>query len=198
MLRRLALSSRPQRIRELPTRWAHQISRNQQGAVQRLVVEPQLEPAPTFVRKHVAALADLAHASVSPLSVDHNFHGGRGSIVSHSLLNEHSRQASTLQLWTIAVGASEGIHVHGSAGMDDSPRLGALEELYVCLEGRGTVNIRRADDNGTVEDVPFEPGDAIVVPPGVWHGVTNVGAGPLRLLILWGPPAPADEFIVRE
>ena len=171
MLRRLlATSSRP-------LRWAHQMTH---------------QKPPPYVRKHVAALTDPLHASVDALSVDHNFHGGQGTIVRHSLLNEHSRQASTLQLWTICVGATEGMHVHGGPG---SPKFGALEELYVCLEGRGTINVQHSDD--AVEDVPFESGDAVVVQPGVWHGVTNTGSTSLRLLIMWGPPA-SDGVTARE
>ena len=197
MHRRLLASVRARlRLARLSHRAGPEVQRDRHGAVQHLRVAPNPNPPPS-VHTHVAALVSASTTTADCLSIDHNLHGGRGRIVRHSVLNEHSRQASTLQLWTVAVGASEGMHVHGSAGMEpQSERLGALEELYVCLQGRGTIDVQRADH--AVENVAFAPGDTVLVPPGVWHGVTNTGDTPLQFLILWGPPAPPDAVIVRE
>jgi len=38
------------------------------------------------------------------------------------------------------------------------------------------------------EEVPVEPGDAVLVPPGVDHGLYNSGTEPLRLVLLFGEP----------
>ena len=160
-----------------------------------VVVPPQPHPPP-YTKTHCSALVDPTDRS-GALAIQSEFHGGSGTVVRHSLLNEVSRQESTLQLWTIEPGASEGMHVHaGQSSGRAGPDLGALEEIYVCLRGSGHVNLRRPC--GILEDVPLAPGDAIQIPQGVAHGVTNSGALYLQLLIMWGPPAPADKIIVRE
>ena len=38
------------------------------------------------------------------------------------------------------------------------------------------------------EEVAVGQGDAIMVPPGVDHGLYNMGTEPLRLVLLWGEP----------
>lgn len=146
-------------------------------------------------KTHVAALTD-PNALVPYRAADRNFHGGEGIVVRHGLLNEDSRQASKIQLWTLLPGASEGVHVHLDEGMEmpkDAPCIvqedaPCLEELYICLRGSGSVNLIRED--GTAEDVPFVAGDVVNVPAGLPHGVTNTDAHEsLQCLIMWGPPA---------
>mmetsp|Transcript_75474 Transcript_75474/g.166998 ORF Transcript_75474/g.166998 Transcript_75474/m.166998 type:complete len:113 (+) Transcript_75474:713-1051(+) len=103
-------------------------------------------------------------------------------------MNGESRQKSTLQLWTLPAGASEGLHVHG--GKDAHRSLAAvltpLEEIYVCLSGKGSIPVQ--DSDGHVHDIPLQEGDAVLAPAAIWHGVSSVGPEPLRLLILWGAP----------
>ena len=159
----------------------------------RLVVLPHVDPPP-FTKTHTAALVDPADRS-GAFAIQSSFHGGDGEVVRHSLLNETSRQGSTLQLWTLAPGASEGMHVHGADG-DDQPQLGALEEIYVCLRGSGCVPVRHAD--GSLEDVRMAPGDAIQIPAGMHHGLRSTGDTELQTLVLWGATAAADQAIVRE
>jgi mannose-6-phosphate isomerase-like protein (cupin superfamily) len=55
------------------------------------------------------------------------------------------------------------------------------EEVYFILEGDGDLEID--GDLGRVR-----PGDAIPIPPGSRHQLTNVGTGPLRLLCTCAPP----------
>jgi mannose-6-phosphate isomerase-like protein (cupin superfamily) len=38
------------------------------------------------------------------------------------------------------------------------------------------------------EEVAVAPGDAVLVPPGVDHGLYNTGTEPLRLVLLFGEP----------
>ena len=39
------------------------------------------------------------------------------------------------------------------------------------------------------EEVSVSAGDAIMVPPGVDHGVLNAESDPLKVVIIWGEPA---------
>jgi mannose-6-phosphate isomerase-like protein (cupin superfamily) len=62
------------------------------------------------------------------------------------------------------------------------------EELYVVLEGVAQLE---------VEDETFElrERDALAVPAGLAHRLTNIGAGPLTVLVAAAPPVPADSTI---
>jgi mannose-6-phosphate isomerase-like protein (cupin superfamily) len=66
-------------------------------------------------------------------------------------------------VYTIPVGGSEGVHTHGL----DDPRLGAFDEYYYILEGKGEMMI-----NG--KPVIVAPGDHIHTPLGVAHGIANI------------------------
>ena len=68
-------------------------------------------------------------------------------------------------------GVSEGDHTHG----DNRP----LEEFYYFLEGTGEMTIGE-------EIIPVNINDAVMVPPGVDHGIRNTGQGPLKMMIVWG------------
>jgi mannose-6-phosphate isomerase-like protein (cupin superfamily) len=54
------------------------------------------------------------------------------------------------------------------------------EEVYVVLEGTGEMCLGE-------ERAIVTAGQAVEIPPGVFHQVTNVGAGPLRLIYCYGP-----------
>lgn len=56
-----------------------------------------------------------------------------------------------------------------------------VEQLLFCAAGSG-----RSLVNGI--DRPFEPGDVIVLPPGVRHNVVNNGAEPLQIYTVYSPP----------
>ena len=55
------------------------------------------------------------------------------------------------------------------------------EEVYFILEGEGDLEL-----DG--ERCLVAAGDAIPIPPGTWHTLTNVGAVALRLLCSCAPP----------
>lgn len=55
------------------------------------------------------------------------------------------------------------------------------EEIYYLLMGSG-----RMDLDGEVRDVRV--GDAVLIPPGAWHQITNTGTETLRFLCCCSPP----------
>jgi len=83
-----------------------------------------------------------------------------------------------IDLTEMPPGSSVGLHTHGH---DD-------EEIYVIISGRGRMRL---------EDREFEvgPGDVIMNAPGGTHGLVNIGAEPLRIVVLDvnapAKPAPA-------
>ena len=100
-------------------------------------------------------------------------HDGDGVIKVRGFFTEVSQLPMRVQVWELESGVSEGSHTHEGDG--------ALEEIYYVLEGAG---IFWMDD----EIVDVEAGDAILVPPGVDHGVRNTGTEPMKFVIIWGPP----------
>ncbi|HOC18633.1 MAG TPA: cupin domain-containing protein [Vicinamibacterales bacterium] len=54
------------------------------------------------------------------------------------------------------------------------------EEVYLVLEGAGEMCL--GDERAILT-----AGQAVSIPPGVFHQITNVGLGPLRLLYVYGP-----------
>ena len=109
------------------------------------------------------------------LSPPTSIHAGDGVIRRRLFFREQSRLPVRFDVWELAPGASEGNHIHGAGG--NRP----LEEIYYFLEGHGVLLIEG-------EEVPVAPGDAVLVPPGVDHGLYNRGTEPLRLVLLFGEP----------
>lgn len=120
---------------------------------------------------------------VTELRHQEAIHAGVGTIVRKLFFREQSRLPVRFDLWELAPGVSEGDHSHGGTGNDDNGH--PLEEIYYFLQGHGMMRI--AD-----EEVAVGPGDAILVPPGVVHGLYNTGTEPLRLVLLFGEPVPAE------
>lgn len=81
-----------------------------------------------------------------------------------------------LTVMSIAPGDDIGLEVHH--GIDQFLRL---------EQGRGRCQMGPAED-----DLPFdeevEADDAILVPAGTWHNVTNIGDEDMRVYALYGPP----------
>ena len=105
-------------------------------------------------------------------------HEGEGTILRRLFFREQSQLGVRFDIWELPPGASEGCHTH------DGER--PLEEIYYILAGQGLMQIAG-------EEVPIAPGDAILVPPGVDHGLFNTGTEPLRLVLLFGAPQPATS-----
>lgn len=66
-------------------------------------------------------------------------------------------------IYDIPVGASEGVHLHNLT----DPKLGAFDEYYYILEGRGKMTI---DD----ETILVTAGDHVHAPLDCWRGIENV------------------------
>jgi mannose-6-phosphate isomerase-like protein (cupin superfamily) len=97
---------------------------------------------------------------------------------------ENSRYRTTL--WT-------GTHLqmtvmHIEPGHDIGLEVHRHGDQFLRVEaGQARVQMGSAED-----DLPFdvEVSDdwAILVPEGTWHNITNVGAGPLKVYAIYGPP----------
>ena len=98
-------------------------------------------------------------------------HDGDGLIKRRNLFGSSSHLPVDIEIWELDEGVSEGDHTHG----DNRP----LEEFYYFLEGSGEMTIEG-------EKVLVEKNDGLMVPPGVGHGIKNTGAGPLKMMIVWG------------
>jgi mannose-6-phosphate isomerase-like protein (cupin superfamily) len=64
------------------------------------------------------------------------------------------------------------------------------EEIYYILEGQGRMRI--GDEVALVG-----PGDAIAIPPGQLHQITNVGISTLRFLCCCAPSYEHDDTILE-
>lgn len=76
--------------------------------------------------------------------------------------------------------------VNGSTAPHYHPR---CEEIYYILVGRGRMWIE--DEIRTVE-----PGDAIAIPPGSRHQITNIGNEIMRFLCCCAPPYEHNDTVM--
>jgi quercetin dioxygenase-like cupin family protein len=83
-----------------------------------------------------------------------------------------STERTLLDLYCVAPGQSQKPHTHGGE-----------DKIYYVLEGTGRFSL-----GGTEEKL--EPGDALVAPSGVEHGLVNDGTEPLLVLVVVSPPPP--------
>ena len=65
------------------------------------------------------------------------------------------------------------------------------EEIYYILAGRGRMHV--GDEQRDVG-----PGDAIAIPPGHRHQITNLGAGPLQFLCCCAPAYEHDDTVLAD
>lgn len=65
------------------------------------------------------------------------------------------------------------------------------EEIYFILEGTGRMQIGQ-------EQRDVGPGDAIAIPPGHVHQITNTGQQPLRFLCCCAPAYEHDDTVLVE
>ncbi|HEX6860789.1 MAG TPA: cupin domain-containing protein [Caulobacteraceae bacterium] len=89
----------------------------------------------------------------------------------------YTGQNLQLVLMTLRAGEEIGEEVH-----DDR------DQFFRIEEGQGEVLI-----DGATTAVKAD--DAIIVPAGARHNVTNTGAGPLRLYTIYGPPEHRDGVV---
>ncbi len=65
------------------------------------------------------------------------------------------------------------------------------EEIYYILSGQGSMRI------GT-ETSPVGPGDAIAIPPGAEHQITNTGSETLTFLCCCAPGYEHDDTVLND
>ena len=98
-------------------------------------------------------------------------HEGEGLIRRRSLFKKESVLPINMEICELSPGVSEGDHIHDI----DRP----LEEIYYLLEGEGVMTIEG-------EEISVFKNDAVMVPPGVDHGLFNNSDKILKLVIIWG------------
>ncbi len=64
------------------------------------------------------------------------------------------------------------------------------EEIYYLLEGQGMMQI--GEDRH-----PVAPGDAIAIPPGAYHQITNTGQTVLKFLCCCAPTYEHDDTVLQ-
>lgn len=108
---------------------------------------------------------------------DFDLHGGADLTRIQWYFFERSRLPVAVHLWEIPPGGGEGMHAH--------PEQDPLEELYLVVEGTARMH---------VDDRTFDlgPGDAVLAPVDSEHDLHNTGDTTLKVVVLWGKPAPAD------
>jgi len=60
------------------------------------------------------------------------------------------------------------------------------EEIYFVVKGSGELEVGG-------ERTRVRPGDAVLIPPGAWHELTNDGTSELRILCCCSPPYSHDD-----
>ncbi len=65
------------------------------------------------------------------------------------------------------------------------------EEIYYILEGAGRMRIGS-------DECLVGPGDAIAIPPGCTHKITNVGAGTLKFLCCCAPAYEHADTVLED
>ena len=93
----------------------------------------------------------------------------------------HGNRAQSLAEATIRAGQTTRRHRHSRT-----------EEIYYILEGQGRMTVDE-------EAQPACAGDAILIPPGAWHRITNTGPDDLVLLCCCSPAyAHADTELAAR
>lgn len=64
------------------------------------------------------------------------------------------------------------------------------EEIYYVLEGQGVMRVGE-------DSRPVGPGDAIAIPPGASHQITNSGAGVLKFLCCCTPGYEHEDTVLE-
>ena len=77
-----------------------------------------------------------------------------------------------LDLYCVAPGQSQKAHTHGDQ-----------DKIYMVLDGRGRITVGGDEDT-------FGPGEAVIAPAGVEHGLVNDGPAALLVLVVVTPPPP--------
>lgn len=110
----------------------------------------------------------------------YRLHDGDAPVEAQWYFRTASRLPVAVHRWRFPPGASEGDHVHRPGGT------GELDELYLLVSGRATMTVGG-------DRVELGPGDAVLAPAGVEHGVRNDGPRPAEFVVVFGRPGePVD------
>ncbi len=103
-----------------------------------------------------------------------HLHGGKGAVEVQFIFREQRfAEPALLLVYHIPPGASEGLHVHEAGDAE----LGAVDEFYYILEGRGEMQI-----DG--HRVAVRAGEHVFTASGVEHGIENTSDEPLRVYLV--------------
>lgn len=67
----------------------------------------------------------------------------------------------------------------------------ATEEIYYVLQGRGLMRVGQ-------ETAAVGPGDAVAIPPGASHQITNTGSETLRFLCCCAPGYEHEDTVLES
>ena len=81
-------------------------------------------------------------------------------------------ERALLDLYCVGPGQSQKPHTHGDQ-----------DKIYVVVDGRARIRVGGDEDT-------LGPGEAVIAPAGVEHGLVNDGPVPLLVLALVTPPPP--------
>jgi quercetin dioxygenase-like cupin family protein len=118
---------------------------------------------------------------------EHNLYNGAGEVGMETYFPHLSRLNATVMRYSLAPGASEGMHHHDETPDSCSPF--SSEELYLVTVGELVVTI---DGVSTL----LRAGDAAYCPAGSHHGVVNASNEPAEAVLIFG--APRVEPLVAE
>ncbi len=108
---------------------------------------------------------------------DYRLHGGADLTRIQWYFLERSRLPVAVQVWDLPPGGSEGMHAH--------PQEDPLEELYLVVAGTAEMCVDGREHR-------LGPGDAVLAPAGSDHDLRNTGVDALKVVVVWGRPAPVD------
>jgi quercetin dioxygenase-like cupin family protein len=77
-----------------------------------------------------------------------------------------------LDLYCVAPGQTQKAHTHGDQ-----------DKIYMVVEGRVRISVGGSEDT-------LGPGEAVIAPAGVEHGLVNDGADHVLVLVVVTPPPP--------
>lgn len=106
-------------------------------------------------------------------------HEGTAPVDAQWYFRTQTRLPVAVHRWVFPPGATEGNHVHP----DDDP----VDELYLLVGGRATMTLGE-------RTVDMAPGDALLAPAGVDHGVRNDGPEPAEFVVVWGRPGEGFDW----
>lgn len=120
-------------------------------------------------------------------SYDWELYDGEKSVGIEWFFRETSALRSSVMLYHLEPGASEGEHFHDADDPESCSPGRSSEEMYIVISGEVVFTV---DGEPTV----LRAGDAVYTPTGERHGVRNDSDRPAELVLVFGPPKDAGEL----